>query len=224
MSLSLNTQLQDEQGVQLYHTWGHLSPQFYRTWYTYIMKIILGSKSPWRKKVLEDAGYSFDVMTADIDEKAIRSEDYKQLPILIARAKAKALIGRIQEPAILITSDQIVVCNNELREKPESKEQAKEYLQSYGTYPPQTYTSMVVTNTVTKRQEEALDIVKIFFKPIPEKVIDAVIEEGKVMHTSGGFMTEHPLLEPYIECIEGSADSVLGLPLKLTEKLIRVVS
>lgn len=188
------------------------------------MKIILGSKSFGRRKVLEDAGYIFEIMTADIDEKAIRSEDYVQLPMLLAHAKAKALLVRINDPAILITSDQIVVCNNELREKPESKEQAKEYLRSYGTYPAQTYTSVVVTNTSTKKQEESLDIVKIFFKPIPENIINSVVEEGKVMHTAGGFMTEHPLLEPYIDHIEGSGDSVLGLPLKLTERLIRAVA
>ena len=36
------------------------------------MKIILGSGSKWRKIILEKAGYDFEVMTADIDEKAIR--------------------------------------------------------------------------------------------------------------------------------------------------------
>lgn len=37
------------------------------------MKIILGSKSPSRKLVLERAGFQFEVLSADIDEKAIRS-------------------------------------------------------------------------------------------------------------------------------------------------------
>jgi len=188
------------------------------------MKIILGSKSPWRKKVLEDAGYSFEVMNADIDEKAIRSDDYTKLPILVARAKAAALLGKIHEPSLLITSDQVCVCNNELREKPESKEQAREYLRSYATYPAQTNTSVVVTNTATMKRAEGVDIAKTYFKPIPEDVIEKIIEEGSIMHTAGGFMTESPLFEPYIDHIQGSGDSVIGLPLHLVEELIKSVA
>ena len=91
------------------------------------MNIILGSKSSGRKYVLQQAGYVFDIMISDIDEKAIRSDNYEELPLLIARAKAKALLKKIIEPSILITGDGIVMCNGQMREKPESEEQARAY-------------------------------------------------------------------------------------------------
>ena len=187
------------------------------------MKIILGSKSFGRKKVLEDAGYTFIVMDPNIDEKSIRSDDYRKLPMLLAHAKADTLLKQIHEPAILITSDQIVVCKNEIREKPISKQQAQEFLRSYGNNFAETFTAVVVTNTATGKYTEGLEVVKIFFKPIPENVINQVIDEGRVMHTTGAFMSEDPLLMPYIKHIEGSADSVIGLPLKLTERLMKQV-
>ncbi len=187
------------------------------------MKIILGSQSFGRKKVLEDAGYTFDVLIADIDEKAIRSDDFEQLPLLIARAKADALIPKIHEPALLITSDQVVLYNGELREKPESTQQAIQYLESYYQYPAQTHTAIVVTNTVTGKQAEAVDTALAYFKKIPSSVIDTVVQEGLVMHTAGGFIVEHPLLQPYIDYIEGDINSITGLPLQLTEELLKEV-
>ncbi len=187
------------------------------------MKIILGSQSFGRKQVLERAGYEFEIMSADIDEKAIRSDNYEELPLLLARAKAQALLERIKEPALLITSDQIVVWNGQLREKPESVGQAKEYLKSYADFPAQTNTAVVITNTATGVQAEGVDIAKVFFKQIPDIVIDELISKTKLMYTAGGIIVEHPLFSPYIDRIEGEINSVSGLPLILTQELLEQV-
>ena len=59
------------------------------------MKTILGSASAKRKILLEDAGVYIDaVMTADLDEKAIRAEDPRELVVMLARAKREALRRR----------------------------------------------------------------------------------------------------------------------------------
>lgn len=187
------------------------------------MKIILGSKSSGRKYVLQQAGYVFDIMTADIDEKAIRSDNYEELPLLIARAKARALIPSIKEPAILVTGDGIVMCNGQMREKPENEEQARAYLESYNYYPAITHMAIVVTNTVTGKSAEGLDISQVYFKHLSDSLIEQLIKDGKVMQAAGAFMTEHPLMSPYIDHIIGDRTGVIGLPLKLTEELIKKV-
>lgn len=187
------------------------------------MKIILGSQSVGRKKILEDAGYEFEILSADIDEKSIRSDDFELLPLLLAREKAKVLLEKIKEPAILITADQVVVYQGALREKPQSPKQAREYLLSYNQNPAQINTAVVVTNTQTGKQAEVLDITKAHFKAIPESIIEALIAEGNIMRAAGGFIVEHPLLLPYVKKIEGDIKSVTGLPLILTEELIKQV-
>lgn len=188
------------------------------------MKIILGSGSKWRKIILTNAGYSFDVMTADINEKMIRSDNYEKLPILIARAKAEALLPKITEPSILITSDQIVVCNGNLWEKPKDKEEARVFLESYSNgHAGQTNTSVVVINTENMKKAEGLDISKAYFKKIPSEVINKFIKGGDAFLCAGGFTIDHPLLVPYVERIEGERDGIEGLPMKLVEKLINEV-
>jgi len=41
-------------------------------------QIILGSQSKYRRKILENMGYDFKIMPANIDEKAIRFDDPKK--------------------------------------------------------------------------------------------------------------------------------------------------
>ncbi len=188
------------------------------------MKIILGSQSKWRKGILEGMGYKFDVMSPDIDEKAIRDDDPNELTLKLARAKAEALLPRIKDEVILITSDQVVVCNGEVREKPESEEQAREYLKSYAKYPIETVTAVFAINTKTGKRAEGVDVVSLHFAPIPEDVIEKLISSGDIFTCAGGFSLEIAVLENLLGQIDGERESVIGMPKTLTERLIKEVS
>ena len=187
------------------------------------MKIILGSKSKGRAKVLKEIGYDFEVMSADIDEKAIRFKDPEELTLKLAKAKADALLPKIKEPAILITSDQVVIWHGQIREKPENKDQAREFLQSYTLHPAETVTAIVVINTATGLRKQGVDIARAWFKTIPEKIIQQLISQGDVFMQAGGYSIDDPLLKPYILKIEGERESIMGLPKKLTLRLIEEV-
>ncbi|CAD5319485.1 Maf-like protein [Arabidopsis thaliana x Arabidopsis arenosa] len=77
-------------------------------------KLILGSQSMARKQILAEMGYDFTIVTADIDEKAIR----KEKPEDLAEAKANEIILKLggenqftqdSQPTLLITADTVVV-------------------------------------------------------------------------------------------------------------------
>ena len=169
-------------------------------------------------------GYEFDVMPSDIDEKAIRHEDPEKLTLLLARAKADALLAGITEPAILITSDQVGFCDGTILEKPENEDEAREFLTKYTKHSAKTITAVVVTNTENGKRAEGVDVAEVFFLPIPENVIEQYIKEGNALSQSGGFSTDHSMLVEYVARIEGEPESVIGLPVALTRKLIDSVS
>lgn len=173
---------------------------------------------------MENMGYEFEVMVSDIDEKAVRSEDLRELPLLIARAKAEALLPKIEESVILITSDQVLIYNEELREKPKDAEEAKKFLRSYGSHPAESVTAVVTINTKTGKRAEGIDIAKAHFKKIPENIIDEFIQKEIALHCAGGFTIKDPLIAPYIDSVEGTYESIEGLPIELTKKLIEKVS
>ena len=187
-------------------------------------KIILGSGSKHRQEVLRAAGYEFDIMPADIDERVITHEDPEQLALAIAHAKADALLPKINESVLLVTGDQVVLWNGEVRGKPKDATEAKHFLQTCTVSPPETISALVVVNTKTGRRAAGADRVQVFFSAIPEEVIDRVVAKGVTMTTAGGFQVRDPDLVPYIERITGTQDSVEGFPLSLLEKLIAEVA
>ncbi|XP_059279108.1 uncharacterized protein LOC132033220 isoform X5 [Lycium ferocissimum] len=214
-------------------------------------KLILGSSSTARRKILADMGYQFTTMSADIDEKAIRKEKPEDLVMALAEAKAEAIIPRVSigesegdaEPTLLITCDQVylisvlVIIYGVVREKPSSEAEARQFMKDYANGHAATVSSVLVTNLVTGSRRGEWDKVEvplliytqysisrqIYFHDIPDQVIDKLIEEGIVLYAAGGLIIEHPLILPYVKEVVGSTDSVMGLPKALTERLIKEV-
>jgi septum formation protein len=187
------------------------------------MKIILGSQSKSRRVLLGEMGYDFEVMPSHIDEKAIRFVDPYELTLALARAKGAAVAEKINEPAIIITADQVVVCNGEIWEKPENADEARRFLKTYNSCPAQTVNAVVVTNSATKRIAQANNSAKIYFFPFSDDEIDKLIAVGDVFRLAGGFNVSGDIWEEHVKNIEGDWDSVMGLPKKLTEKLINEI-
>jgi len=189
------------------------------------MKIILGTASKQRKQVFEEMGYKdFNVLTAEIDEKAIRVDDPKELTIALAKAKAKELIKHILEPAILVTADQVIYWDGTIREKPKNADQAREYLSTYYKAPALIVNGIAVTNTETGKQVCGNDSTEVIFSEIPEEAIKRILKECNVFAWAGGFAVEEPLFKPYIKSIAGTDGSSRGLPKTFTEELIKEVS
>ncbi|XP_015071339.1 maf-like protein DDB_G0281937 isoform X2 [Solanum pennellii] len=195
-------------------------------------KLILGSSSTARKKILGDMGYEFTTMSADIDEKAIRKEKPEDLVMALAEAKADAIISKFRKtenpekvlnPTILVAADTVVVYEGVIREKPSSEAEARQFMKDYANGQAATVSSVLVTNLTTGSRRGEWDKVEIYFHDIPDQVIDKLIEEGIVLYAAGGLIIEHPLVLPYIKEVVGSTDSVMGLPKALTERLIKEV-
>ncbi|XP_040998857.1 7-methyl-GTP pyrophosphatase isoform X6 [Juglans microcarpa x Juglans regia] len=191
-------------------------------------KIILGSSSIARRTILAEMGYEFTIMTADIDEKCIRKDKPEDLVMALAEAKAEAILQRPigdyikdAEPTLLITCDQVVVYEGVVREKPSSKEEARQYLKDYSGSHAATVGSVLVTNLKTGFRKGEWDRVEIYFHEIPDEIIEKLIEEGIVLNVAGGLIIEHPLILPFVKQVVGTTDSVMGLPKALTEKLLR---
>lgn len=187
------------------------------------MKIILGSASPRRHKIMKDWGYDFEVMIPEIDEKLIRADDPWSLPMLIARSKSEYLRQKISNPAILITCDTIVIHDGKVYEKPKDNEEARGFLQAYGNKPAEVVSGVVVINTANNKVAEGLDSAKVYLQKIPHSLIEEMIRLGKVFEWSGAFHPGDPAIKPYIAYIEGETDAVMGLPKFLTKKLIKDV-
>lgn len=185
-----------------------------------MMRIILGSKSAWRKRMLEDMGYAVEVMPADIDEKQHRFEDPDELTLALAREKAQVLLPQIEGEALLITSDTIASWKGIIREKPRDADEARHFLRDYQTAPVDAVSAVIITNTKTREVREGVEHALVHFKALPDETIEKLVADGSVFGCAGGFCIQHPLFSDLIERVDGEVECVAGLPKGLARRLL----
>ena len=179
-------------------------------------KLILGSSSPFRKKLLEEAGFTFSVMSPDVDEKKIREKDFEKLVLKLALAKRDSILAnhKLEPDTILVTLDCIAVHNGELREKPISKEETIRWHRDYHkgkTLVP----CAIVSHHVRPRPTLSLvDTASIVWEKIPERIIKQIAEDP-LTYKVAGFGDR--AFRHYVKKLEGSIDTVIGVPIRILE-------
>uniref|UniRef100_A0A7N2R6Y0 Maf-like protein n=1 Tax=Quercus lobata TaxID=97700 RepID=A0A7N2R6Y0_QUELO len=115
---------------------------------------------------------------------------------------------------------EVVVYEGIIREKPSSKEEAREFIKGYSGGQAAVVGSVLVTNLKTGKRKGGWERAEVYFYNIPDDIIDILIEEAITLNVAGGLMLEHPLISPFVEAVVGTTDTVMGLPKALTEKVI----
>eukprot|EP00871_Galdieria_phlegrea_P001044 jgi/Galph1/1940/GphlegSOOS_G609.1 len=189
---------------------------------------ILSYCSPSRQALLREWNYEFRIEPAGIDETLIRSESAEELVKKLAVAKAEVILPRIRvldntKPLLLVTADQVVVCQGKILEKPKDEEEARRFILSYSVAPAVTIGSVMVTNCCTGYQKVAVDKAEVYFRSIPENIIEQLIKEGDIFYCAGGLQVENPLVSKFVDHMVGTMDSVMGLSRTLLENLIQHV-
>ena len=86
-------------------------------------QLVLGSSSKARAQLLKENGFEFIIKTVNIDEKAVCPDlrhDPSSYTLQVAQAKMRELIQLDLKDSIIITCDQVVSWNGQVREKPTS--------------------------------------------------------------------------------------------------------
>lgn len=196
------------------------------------IKLILGSGSSARRQILTAMGLDFEVVKADIPEHLTRRATADELVLALAAAKAEAITRRLAQtrgelfragapPVVLITADQVVVHEGAVREKPRDPDEARRFIASYSRAPASTVSGVMVTNLSTGFKKAAVDRTEVWFRPVPDHVVDELVKQGGVFEAAGGLLVEHPLVAPLVEAVVGGTlDSVMGLPKDVTAALL----
>lgn len=145
--------------------------------------------------------------------------------LLLGEAKADNILALLTNEQrtrcqVLITCDQVVTHKGKILEKPVDAAEARAFIRSYGEAPCATVGSVVLTNILTGKRVSGTDTATIYLKSIPDRVIDELIEEGDVLYCAGGLMIEHAKVGPYIDRLDGTMDSIMGLSQALLERLL----
>lgn len=174
------------------------------------MRIILGSQSPRRKKILNDAGYVIEVLPAYFDEESVRHDDPAALTKLLAAAKNKVLRERVTGKPCIITADTVVTHGGRIYEKAQSEHEAYEWISSFMNSTITIHTSHMIHDMDTKYESEHTSLAEVHFTYIPDDVRAVLALNAFEASVAGGFNMSDPVLKPYVT-MYGDASTVLGL-------------
>ncbi|NBG88955.1 Maf family protein [Isachenkonia alkalipeptolytica] len=176
--------------------------------------LILASKSPRRKEILQDLGFQLIVQQSDVDETCDGS--YKSLEekvISIARKKAQAVASRTDrsgEKTIVLASDTMVFLNDEVLEKPKSRREAYIMLAKLSNKKHRVITVTVIIDDKKQQTFENASKTDVYFKDLDKKAINGYLDHNQYRDKAGayGIQNNGDLL---IDKIDGDYFNVMGL-------------
>lgn len=174
------------------------------------MDIILASKSPRRRALLEQMGVKdFRILTPDIDEHMDRELPPAELVRQISLEKAQAVAAQADPNAVIIAADTVVALDGVVLGKPADEEEAFRMLSLLSGNRHQVYTGLTVLRgeQVFSQWEET----SVTFRPLTAEEIEAYIATGEPMDKAGAYGIQgYGAL--FIEGISGDYYNVMGLP------------
>ena len=174
------------------------------------MDIILASKSPRRRALLEQMGVrDFRIVTPDIDEHMDRGLPPAELVRQISLEKAQAVAAQADPNAVIIAADTVVALDGVVLGKPADKEEAFRMLSLLSGNRHQVYTGLTVLRgeQVFSQWEETA----VTFRSLTAEEIEAYIATGEPMDKAGAYGIQgYGAL--FIEGISGDYYNVMGLP------------
>lgn len=180
-------------------------------------KIILASKSPRRKEILEEAGVKFQIIVSDADESVVSKNVSPELYVTqLALIKASCVSRMTKGKCYVIGSDTIVEYNGRFLGKPKSRQEAIDTIKELSGNVHRVYSGICVFDTSTGRAETDFECTQVYFKKLSDKEICDYADTDEPYDKAGGYAIQGAASQ-FIEKIDGDFNNVVGLPL---DKLI----
>ena len=183
-----------------------------------IKKIILASKSPRRKELLDLLDLNFKVEIPRVNEVYPENLEVINVAEYLANLKADAFTN-ISSDTIVISADTVVILNEKILGKPKNKTESVKMLQSLSNR-----NHKVITGVCIKSKDKTISFsntTKVFFKKLKSSEINYYIENYKPFDKAGSYGIQEWIGAIGINKIEGSYFNVVGLPINQLYKNLK---
>ncbi|MFT6103509.1 MAG: septum formation protein [Granulosicoccus sp.] len=180
------------------------------------MFIYLASQSSRRRELLEQIGVDYKTLTVNVEEQRHDNELPTEYVQRLSYDKASAGAALKQDFPVL-GADTIVALNDQVLEKPSSEQDAINMLLrlSGNTHSVMTAITMIMGDRIETR----MNVTSVRFRPISEVEALKYWQTGEPKDKAGGYGIQGKAAI-FVEEIQGSYSSVVGLPLFETAQLI----
>lgn len=174
-------------------------------------KIILASKSPRRKELLEMLDIPFEIRVKEgIDESYPADLPALEVPEYLSRLKGKAYAADIKDDELVITADTVVILDGKIYGKPHSMEDAVDMLMQL-----QDRTHTVASGVCIATKDKIVSFTTctdVTFAPISREEAEWYVEKYRPLDKAGAYGIQEWIGCAAVASINGSFYNVMGLP------------
>ncbi len=194
-------------------------------------RVVLGSASSGRLRVLQQAGIDPLVVVSDVDEDTLMASLDPELPpeavvSKLANAKAVSVAALLPEDVasdcVVLGCDSMLYCNGELCGKPGTADAARRQWQSMAGLVGHLLTGhalLRISEGVISHTEGRTRGTAVHFGQPGEIDLAAYVDSGEPISVAGAFTLDR-LGGWFIEGIEGDPSNVIGLSLPLVRRML----
>ena len=176
-------------------------------------RILLASRSPERRRILEALGLSFESVATGVEEDTGAHLIPRELVAALASAKADAALELEPGYDLVIAADTIVECDGAILGSPRSDAEARAMLQKLSGRTHTIITALVAVAPRTGKRANCVVETEVTFRALDEQAIEAYIRTGEPLHKAGAYGIQG-LGALLVERVDGSHTNVQGLPVE----------
>ena len=181
------------------------------------MKIILASKSPRRKELLSEIFRDFEIITKEVDETLPDNVHPREGVEMLAIRKGAAVADEVGADALVISSDTLVELGGVPLGKPCDEAEAVSMLTSLSGKAHNVHTGVAVH--YKGKLYSGVASTAVYFREMSQDEIIDYVKSGDPMDKAGSYGIQSGGGK-FVEKIEGDYDTVVGLSVALTKRLV----
>lgn len=174
-------------------------------------RFVLASKSPRRKDLLQRFGFTFTVISTDVDETVaddLSPEDLVQ-QLALKKASSAAAPG-----SLTLGADTIVVFGDMVLGKPRTPEEAHRMLRSLSGATHTVYSGIALIHSDSDRRITAYEATDVMFADLSDEEISTYVASGSPMDKAGAYGIQDDAGAFLITGVNGDYYNVVGLPMR----------
>ena len=210
------------------------------------MRLILASASPRRAELLRAAGFEFETLVANVDERLRADETPSRYVRRLAAEKSAASSSVVSGFTrtgpdgpeggryIVLAADTTVVVDGQILGKPDDDADAARMIRALAGRAHEVMTGVSVRCPSTRADRSArsgqatyeigrVETTTVFFAPMSDADVAWYVASGEGRDKAGGYAIQG-LASRFIPRIEGSYSNVVGLPVAAVVELLREVA
>lgn len=182
-------------------------------------RVILASSSPRRIEMMRNNGYEPEIIPADVDETILIDMSCEAAAMAMALKKAVSIAEQINadenldlnDGAVIIAADTIVVYGDEIMGKPVNQEDAYRMLSNLNGNSHNVMTGVAIIDTAENLKHCFCDTTSVYFKEYTNEELLTYVNTDEPYDKAGGYAIQGTFGK-YIDHFEGDYDNVVGFP------------